>query len=470
MSNKRTVHDAAPAEVAGQRLILAVDDDIDHLSLIERWLQLAGYRVTTAPTGQDALARLEEERPDLVLSDLFMDEMDGLRLLTEIHAQDPVLPFVIVSGKAAIPDALKAAHLGVSAFLIKPIQRQDLINAVAQVLDGAPGRQPPSATGFASKIVHRSQAMREALKRAQRVALSDSTVMIRGETGSGKELLAQAIHEASARREAAFVSLNCSALPEQLLESELFGHEKGAFTGALKQHTGLFQTADRGTLFLDEIGDMPLTLQSKLLRVLQDFHVRPVGSTNAIAVDVRLLSATHRDLEKLVAAGEFREDLYYRLNVVPMSLPAMRERRDDIPLLIEHFLDEFARRRDGERKRFTPEAVAYLVAARWPGNIRQLRNVVEQCVVLSTSNLIPLSLATEALRDEPSDLASLDDARSAFERRYLANILRITQGKVTAAARLAGRNRTEFYKLLQRHKIEPQAFRDKPDLSSDSDA
>jgi two-component system response regulator GlrR len=310
--------------------------------------------------------------------------------------------------------------------------------------------------------------MQELLGRARLVASGDSSVLITGETGTGKEVLARAIHDGGPRRAAPFVGINCSALPEQLLESELFGHEKGAFTGAVARHQGLFQAAHQGTLFLDEIGDMPLPLQAKLLRVLQDFRVRPVGSVRSVSVDVRTISATHRDLEDMVAKGEFRADLYYRLNVVPLRVPSLRERREDIPLLVEHFLDTLARRQGRAKKRLAPEAMQCLAAAALPGNIRQLQNVVEQCTVLSTSEVIPPGLVAEALRDQPGGILPLDEAKLAFERRYLVGVLRTTEGKVAAAARLAGRNRTEFYKLLQRHGLDPARFR--PSLSSRDDS
>ena len=456
----------APTPVSS---VLVVDDDHDHLALVQRWLELANFKVTTASSGRDALAQIAQTRPNLVITDLFMDNMDGLRLLSEIHAEDPVMPVMILSGRAAIPDAVKATHLGVSAFLTKPIQRQNLIDEIAKVLHDNAGGKPKISDDFAPNMIYRSTLMQELLGRARRVAAGESTVMISGETGTGKELLARAIHDGSRRSDQPFVGINCSALPEQLLESELFGHEKGAFTGALAKHEGLFQTANKGSLFLDEIGDMPLALQAKLLRVLQDFHVRPVGSNKSIPVDVRIISATHQHVDKSVAAGEFREDLYYRLNVVPLRLPALRERREDIPLLIEAFLDEFAQRDHSERKRFAPDAMSHLVSARYPGNVRQLRNVVEQCVVLSTSNVMPLSLTSEALRDQPGDIMPLDEAKLAFERRYLASVLRASEGKVAHAARLAGRNRTEFYKLLQRHELDAGSFRTSSKTSPEDD-
>ncbi|MCB1800602.1 MAG: sigma-54-dependent Fis family transcriptional regulator [Gammaproteobacteria bacterium] len=451
-------------ETAIRPRILLVDDDIDHLALCERWLTLAGYRVDTAANGPEALAQLEQSRPDLVISDLVMGEMHGLRLLGEIHRQDPVLPTMVMSGKAEVRDALQAANLGVVGFLEKPFDRDALLGAITGALGEA--YQPTDDAGgldtAAGRLVYRSAVMQELVGRIRRVANGSSTVLLRGETGTGKELVARALHDLGPRCEQPFVSINCSALPEQLLESELFGHEKGAFTGATARHIGLFQAADGGTLFLDEIGDMPLPLQAKVLRVLQDFSVRPVGSLSPVKVDVRVISASHQDLGALVEKKLFREDLYYRLNVVPLSVPPLRERAEDIPALIEYFLERLADRTEVGGRRFAPEARAALLQASYPGNIRQLQNVVERCLVLSNGALIPKSLVVEALQDQTSGMPTLDDARNAFERRYIASLLRATNGNITLAARIAGRNRTEFYNLLARHSLEPETFRSTP--------
>jgi two-component system response regulator GlrR len=369
------------------------------------------------------------------------------------------MPVIIVSGRAGIPEAVKATHLGASAFLTKPLQREDLLAKIKLALPTHGREDLPHAGDFAPKIIYRSQVMAELLGRARLVAAVDTTVLITGDTGTGKEILAEAIHVASRRATAPFVAVNCSALPEELLESELFGHEKGAFTGAITRHRGLFQAANKGTLFLDEIGDMPLPLQSKLLRVLQDFKVRPVGSTESISVDVRIVSATHHDLEKLVKAGDFREDLFYRLSVVPLHMPSLRERREDIPLLADYFLQQIAKRDRRPAKRFAPDALRHLISADLQGNVRQLQNLVEQCSVLSPSGIIPLSLTAQALRGEAVQIPTLDEARQTFDRRYLVSVLRAAEGNVTNAARMAGRNRTEFYKLLERHGLDPAQFR-----------
>jgi two-component system response regulator GlrR len=310
-----------------------------------------------------------------------------------------------------------------------------------------------------SELMTRSSGMEDLLSQARRVAASDASVCIFGASGTGKELLARAIHRASPRAEAPFVAVNCGAIPEGLLESELFGHKKGSFTGAVADRRGLFQAAQGGTLFLDEIGDMPLPLQVKLLRALEERKVRLVGSHESHDIDVRVIAATHRKLEERIANGEFREDLYYRLNVVKLYIPTLAERREDIPLLANHFLARLAERYRKEQLALSPDAMQLLVSAQWPGNVRQLLNVIEQAVALSPTEVIPESLVRQALDAGDTTLTPLDEARRAFERDYLVRILKITGGNVTKAARLAGRNRTEFYRLLERHSLEPGMFK-----------
>ncbi|MGR9089475.1 MAG: sigma-54-dependent transcriptional regulator [Gammaproteobacteria bacterium] len=444
-------------EAIAQGRVLVVDDDPDMLNLLSTWLAGADYDVAVAADGEEALARIDIAKPDLVITDLFMDGMDGMALLTEIHNRNPLIPVIMLSGQAQIPDAVRATHLGTAEFLTKPIEKDELIRAVGR--HALRDRTSDANAGFGRGVIYRSAVMSELLEQAEMLAAGDITVFINGETGTGKEVVAKAIHEASPRAGAPFIGVNCGAIPEQLLESELFGHEKGAFTGANVKHDGLFKAADGGTLFLDEIGDMPLDLQVKLLRVLQDFEVRPVGSTSSVPVNVRIISATHNDLDQLVQRGEFREDLYYRLNVVPLNVPSLRERREDIGVLLDHFLARHAEKTRANIKRFDADALDYLTAATWPGNVRQLANAVELCATLTKGDVIPIAMAQRALREEPGRIQTLKEAKQAFERKYIISVLRVTNGNVANAARIAGRNRTEFYKLLGQHGIDAGDFR-----------
>lgn len=441
--------------------ILLVDDDPDLLRLISLRLTSAGYRVRTADSGEDALAAIAVTRPALVITDLRMPGIDGMQLFDGIHRQHPALPVIILTAHGTIPDAVNATQRGVFGFLTKPFDSKELLQKVAAAvsLSGVEG-SAEATDEWRAGIVTRSPAMEDLLRQARLVADSDAAVLITGESGTGKEMLAQAIHRASRRATRPFVAVNCGAIPGELLESELFGHARGAFTGAVQAHKGLFQAADGGTLLLDEIGDMSLPLQVKLLRVLQEGEVRPVGSTQSIPVDVRVISATHRDLDAQRAAGLFREDLFYRLNVVALHLPSLADRREDIPLLATHFLRRLAERYRKAVPVLAPDALAALVAAPWPGNVRQLLNLLEQAVALTTTGVIPASLVQGALREDAAALVPFEEARKTFERDYLVRLLKITGGNVTQAAQLAKRNRTEFYKLLQRHRLEPGMFKE----------
>jgi len=438
--------------------VLLVDDDKDLLQLIAMRLTAAGYAVTAVQSGEAALTALAVSRPRVVVTDLRMQGMDGMALFDAIHHDSPSLPVVILTAHGTIPEAVTATRRGVFSFLTKPFEPKVLLDTVAEAmrLSSAPGGE---VEDWRAGILTRSPAMEDLLSQARRVAASDASVCIFGASGTGKELLARAIHHASPRAEAPFVAVNCGAIPEGLLESELFGHKKGSFTGAVADRRGLFQAAQGGTLFLDEIGDMPLPLQVKLLRALEERRVRPVGAHQDFEVDVRVIAATHRKLEERIASGEFREDLYYRLNVVKLHIPTLAERREDIPLLAGEFLSRLGTRYRRGPLALSPEAMELLVSAAWPGNVRQLLNVIEQSVALSATELIPDSLVKQALNAKESELTPLDEARKAFERDYLVRILKITGGNVTKAARLAGRNRTEFYRLLERHALEPSLFK-----------
>ena len=439
--------------------VLLVDDDKDLLQLIAMRLSAAGYAVNAVESGEAALAALAVSRPQVVVTDLRMSGMGGMALFDAIHRDSPSLPVVILTAHGTIPEAVTATRRGVFSFLTKPFEPKVLLDTVADAMRLSSPPASGELESWRSEIITRSSSMEDLLAQARRVAASDASVCLYGASGTGKELLARAIHRASPRAEAPFVAVNCGAIPEGLLESELFGHKKGSFTGAVSDRRGLFQAAQGGTLFLDEIGDMPLPLQVKLLRALEERKIRPVGSHETFDVDVRVIAATHRKLEERIASGEFREDLYYRLNVVKLYIPTLAERREDIPLLASEFLARLATRYRRGRLAFSPEALQLLVSAPWAGNVRQLLNVVEQAVALSATEVIPESLVRQALDTEDTALASLDDARRAFERDYLVRILKITGGNVTKAARLAGRNRTEFYRLLERHSLEPGVFK-----------
>jgi len=439
--------------------ILLVDDDPDILKLLSLRLIAAGYGVRAVDSGEKALAVLAASRPELVITDLKMGGMDGLTLFDEIRKQAPMLPVIILTAHGTIPDAVAATRRGVFGFQTKPFDGKHLLEQVEQALRLSGSGRGAGEEDWRSEFVTQSPKMENVLRQARLVAQSDASVFIQGASGTGKELLARAIHRASRRTQRPFVGVNCAAIPENLLESELFGHRKGSFTGATYDHKGLVPAADGGTLFLDEIGDMPLALQAKLLRVLQEREVRPVGATQGIPVDVRVISATNQDLDVQMKAGRFREDLYYRLNVVSLALPPLAERREDIILLATHYLKDTAARYAKDVLVFAPEALELLVAAPWPGNVRQLVNVIEQVVALCASGVVPASLVQQALKEEPAPLASLEEARGAFEREYLVRILRMTKGNVTHAAKLAQRNRTEFYKLLERHRLESKMFK-----------
>jgi two-component system, NtrC family, response regulator GlrR len=439
--------------------VLLVDDDKDLLQLIAMRLTASGYAVTAVESGEAALASLAVSRPHVVVTDLRMNGMDGMALFDAIHRDSPSLPVVILTAHGTIPEAVTATRRGVFSFLTKPFEPKVLLDTVADAMRLSSPPASGELESWRSEIITRSSSMEDLLGQARRVAASDASVCLYGASGTGKELLARAIHRASPRAEGPFVAVNCGAIPEGLLESELFGHKKGSFTGAVSDRRGLFQAAQGGTLFLDEIGDMPLPLQIKLLRALEERRVRPVGAHESLAVDVRLIAATHRNLEERIASGEFREDLYYRLSVVNLYIPALAERREDIPLLASEFLGKLRTRYRRDQLAFSPEALQLLVSAPWPGNVRQVLNVVEQAVALSATEVIPESLVRQALDAGDTALASLDEARRAFERDYLVRILKITGGNVTKAARLAGRNRTEFYRLLERHSLEPGVFK-----------
>ncbi len=435
--------------------ILVVDDDPGLLRLLTIRLRAENYEVEAVESGAAAIAACVRFRPDLVITDLRMDQMDGIGLLKELQSRWPGLRVIILTAHGTIPDAVHATQSGAFGFLTKPVDKQELLDQVQKAL---------KVSGFAhmdeawrANIITRSQLMEDRLAQANMVAGTDARVLISGEGGTGKELLARAIHEASPRRNQPFVVANCAGADENQLDSDLFGHEKGAFAGAAKTHRGLFAAADGGTLLLDDVGELTPRLQMKLLRVLQEDMIRPLGG-DAIAVNVRVISATRDDLQRRMADAKFREDLYYRLNVVHIEVPSLARRREDIPLLVAHVLERLAKE-TGQRKIYAPEAVELLATAEWPGNVRQLANVVRQNVALTHGAIITAEIVQQALGGGTTRLPSFDEARDEFTRNYLSQILQITTGNVSQAARLAKRNRTDFYKLLSRHQLLPDDFK-----------
>ena len=443
--------------------ILVIDNDPALLKLLTLLLEDSGFQTEVACTGKQALELLSTFQPHLIIADLHIEESNSPNFFKALHKQSPSKPVIILTTNDMLSDAEKSNSSNFS-YLNKPFKREKLLDTIETALSRLQTSDETKSdedNQWRTGIISQSSVMENLLEQARRIAKSDVSVLIQSDSGTGKELLAQAIHKASLRADAPFIPINCAAIPETLLESELFGHKKGAFTGANHNRTGLFETANGGTLFLDEIGNMPLEFQNKLLRVLEDGKVRPVGSTVTIPVDVRIISATHTDLEAAVEAGDFREDLFYRINIVTLELPPLRDRREDIPRLANHFL-QLARKRAQHTVAacsFSPEAMEALMMAPWPGNIRQLLNVVEQVVALSMTSAISAELIHNALGGKTQEVIPFVQARTDFEHDYLVHILQMTQGNVTQAAHLAQRNRTEFYKLLNRHHLEPKFFR-----------
>jgi two-component system response regulator GlrR len=446
-----------------RRRILLVDDDADLLLLISMRLKSKGYEVASVNSGEKALAQLPVFRPHVVVTDQRMPGMDGMALFEAIQKRQPHLPVIVLTAHGTIPDAVDATRRGIFSYLVKPFDANILLDNIDKAFQQSGYQQAEDPAhndeSWREEILGQSAVMESLLLQAHAAAITDVSILIQSQTGTGKELLARAIHQASPRAKEPFVAFNCAALPESLIESELFGHAAGAFTGATRAHPGLFMAANKGTVFLDEVGDMPLSAQSKLLRVLERQEVRPVGGTENLPINVRIIAATHHNLAERVQQGSFREDLFYRLNVITLELPPLADRREDILLMAHHFAQKLAVKNHKPPCHFSPEAAELLVSAPWPGNVRQLYNMVEQCVVLTPTPVISRTLVARALRQKSERLLSLNEAREQFERDYLIRLLNLTEGNIALSARLAERNRTEFYNLLNRHGLDPEQFR-----------
>jgi len=442
--------------------ILVVDDDPSLLTLLQMRLKSLGYAVTPCETGKAALNRAHEEPYDFAILDLRLPDLDGLGLMEELHLLDSNLPILILTAHGCIPNAVEAMQKGAYGYLTKPFDDKELSASIDKALTQKRMSQEIHRLQMLvnelygmDKVVARSSEMQALLQQVSRVAGTDTTVCISGETGTGKEVIARVIHCNSPRSEKSFVAVNCAAIPEGLFESELFGHLKGSFTGAHQNKRGLFHTADKGTLFLDEIGEMPLALQGKLLRAIQQREILPIGAQVPVKVDVRILAASNMDLEQAVRDGRFREDLYYRVQVVPLWIPPLRERRQDIPPLAQFSLKQSTSRLNKPIRGFTPEAMQAIVTYAWPGNVRELENVIERAVVMSAQDMITLELLSLNPGKTQGTIQPLTGAKESFEREYLRDLLRATEGNISRASQIAGRYRADFYKLLKKYGLHP---------------
>ena len=463
--------------------ILVVDDDKNLLELARARLEATGYGVITAGGEESALAAAKDGSFDLAIVDLRLAGGDGMTLMEKLHALNVEMPVIILTGHASVEGAVEAMKRGAYTYLTKPFDPRELILQIGRALDSSKlANENQRLRGLLKEkydfanIVAKSDKMQSLLEAVTRIAKSDSTVYIHGESGTGKELIAKAIHLASDRKDKPFIAINCAAIPETLLESELFGHEKGAFTGAVRSTKGLFTQAHEGTLFLDEIGDMPLTIQVKLLRALEERQFYPVGSEKPVSVDVRVVVATKKDLIEEVKKGMFREDLFYRIHVIPVILPPLKARSEDIPYLVEHLLKKICQQMKKSVKGLSPKAMQKLMQHDWPGNVRELENTLEYAVTMTEKDIVTeeLVLQTKAstngvptteeaiqaqLLPTPGSFKTLKEARAEFEKAYLIRLLQMCDGKATRAAEIAGKYRADFYDLLKKHEIRVADFK-----------
>ncbi len=449
-------------------VLLLIDDEQSVHDALGVLLKDEGFDVVSALTGAAGLERFQDARPDIVLTDIRMPKMSGVDVLHEIRERDPSTPVVLLTAQASLQSAIQAVNLGATHYVQKPWVNEELVAVLRRSLSyGVVARENNQLkkelhkreAREASRPIGRSPSFRKALELAESVAASESTILIRGESGSGKEVFARYIHQLSERAGQRFLSLNCAALPEGLLESELFGHVKGSFTGAVRDKEGLFVAASAGSFFLDEVGEMMPATQVKLLRVLQQREVIPVGSTKAVPVDVRLIAATNRDLERDIEQGRFRRDLYYRLNVISVEIPALREREEDIALLAEHFLQRHAEADDSAPTKFSAEAMATLQGYNWPGNVRELENVVERAVVLSSGSTIGANALPTRLREPPSvplvqEASPANPTLEVIERAYIEHVLKAEAGNKTRAAEVLGIDPSTLYRKIKRYELE----------------
>lgn len=444
--------------------ILVVDDDKNLLELLKLRLESANYEVVAVLREEDAVNEMKNQVFDLSIVDLQLFNMDGISLMEELHLINPDMPVIILTAYGSIESAVEAMRRGAFNYLTKPFDPRELLFQIENAFEKRRlTNEIKRLKGLLKErydfqnIVAKSEKMQRVRELVSRVAETDSTIFIYGESGTGKELIAKALHLASGRKDKSFVAINCGAIPETLLESELFGYEKGAFTGAIRSSKGLLSHAHEGTIFLDEIGDMPLSMQVKLLRFLQERQFYPVGSQKPVEINVRVIVATNKNLKDMVKEGQFREDLFYRIHVIPIHIPPLRERKEDIPPLVEHFLNKFSQQMKKEVKGLTPVAMERLMSYDWPGNVRELENIIEYAMAMTQHDVITEDLVFQKKFSEP--LKPLKESRANFEKNYLKNLLELTTGNVSRAAKLAGKYRADFYNLLKKYDIRPENFK-----------
>ncbi len=448
------------------KTILVVDDEESICRSLAGILSDEGYRVLTVGSGEEALKVIEEELPDLVLLDIWLPGIDGIETLKVIKRDYPQMQVVIMSGHGTIETAVKATKLGAFDFLEKPLSLEKMVLVINHALDlvrlEEENRLLKQKFPQDYELTGESRLILELKETISIVAPTNAWILIMGENGTGKELVARAIHKQSKRARKPFIEVNCAAIPEDLIESELFGHEKGAFTGATSAKKGKFDLANEGTLFLDEVADMSLKAQAKILRILQEKKFERVGGTKVIDTDVRVIAATNKDLEKEMEAGRFRQDLYYRLHVIPLTVPPLRERKDDIPLLVQRFLKEFSLKEGVENKAITEEALDRLMQHDWPGNVRELKNIIERLVIMTSDSVIrsedipPFIKPTvqDILEEEILSLDSFRTARVEFEKRFIARKLKETEGNISRTADLIGLERSNLHRKIKSYGLE----------------
>lgn len=446
--------------------VLVVDDDSNLLEVIKMRLESANYEVITALKEEDAIEEVKKQYFDIAIIDLQLAGSDGISLMEDVHKISLGIPVIILTAYGTIESAVTAMQKGANSYLTKPFDPRELLIQIEKALEKHKLLSEVERLqelleekyDFAN-IVAKSSRMQKVLKQVSLISKTDSTVFIHGESGTGKELIARAVHLASDRKDNAFIAINCAALPETLLESELFGHEKGAFTGAMRSTKGLFTQADHGTIFLDEIGDMPHSIQAKMLRVLQERQFYPVGSKTLVDVSVRVIVATNKDLKKAVEEGDFREDLFYRIHVIPIELPPLKDRKDDIPPLVDHFINKFTKNMSKKIKGITPRAMQKLMYHNWRGNVRELENTIEYAMAMVSTDVITDDLILQTQGLFPDSIKPLKDAKADFEAGYLIKLLKLTNGNVSKSSELAGKYRADLYSLLKKYNLRPDDFK-----------